>query len=74
VKTPAAEIAPPSQPQQPSPPSQQPPPQPQPREVQLNAPRDPAPEALQDNGADYDDDDAQTQVINGRPRHRRDLN
>ncbi len=24
-------------------------------------------------GADYDDDDAHTQVINGRPRHRRDL-
>ena len=36
-------------------------------------PRDPAPESVHENSADYDDDDAQTQVINGRPRHRRDL-
>jgi hypothetical protein len=38
-----------------------------------DSPRDPPPEAVHENGADYDDDDAQTQVINGRPRHRRDL-
>ena len=47
------------------------------REVPFNGPqdnpRDPAPQAVHENGADYDDDDAHTQVINGRPRHRRDL-
>jgi hypothetical protein len=30
-------------------------------------------EVPQDNGVHYDDDDARTQVINGGPRHRRDL-
>ncbi|MGZ5365579.1 MAG: hypothetical protein ACXWZR_18705 [Mycobacterium sp.] len=83
VKTPAAEIAPPPQP--PPPPREVPFNAPV-REVSFNGPlrevpfngpqdnpRDPAPEAVHENGADYDDDDAQTQVINGRPRHRRDL-
>jgi hypothetical protein len=40
------------------------------REMSFNELRE-APDA---NGADYDDDDAHTQVINGGPRHRRDLN
>ncbi|MBY0287364.1 MAG: hypothetical protein K2X52_09455 [Mycobacteriaceae bacterium] len=42
-----------------------------PREAQFNGP---APQdVVHDDGANYDDDEAHTQVINGRPRHRRDL-
>lgn len=46
-----------------------------PRAVQFNAPvpRDAPRPAPVENGAHYDDDEANTQVINGGPRHRRDL-
>lgn len=42
-----------------------------PREAKFNGPV--PQDVVNDNGADYDDDEAHTQVINGRPRHRRDL-
>lgn len=42
-----------------------------PREAQFNGPV--PQDVVHDNGGDYDDEDAHTQVINGRPRHRRDL-
>ena len=42
-----------------------------PREAKFSGPV--PKDVVQDNGADYDDDEAHTQVINGRPRHRRDL-
>ena len=48
-----------------------------PREAQYNAPQREMPfnsPAPVENGSDYDDDEAHTQVINGGPRHRRDLN
>jgi hypothetical protein len=49
------------------------------REAQYNAPQREMPynglqDVPQENGANYDDDEAHTQVINGGPRHRRDLN
>lgn len=69
AKAPAAESAPP-------PPPREAPPRKAPfnaplREVPFDGPA--AADVPKDNGADYDDDDAQTQVINGGPRHRRDL-
>jgi hypothetical protein len=42
-----------------------------PREAQFTGPV--PQDVVHDNSADYDDDEAHTQVINGRPRHRRDL-
>jgi hypothetical protein len=50
-----------------------------PREAQYSAPQREMPynglhDVPQENGANYDDDEAHTQVINGGPRHRRDLN
>jgi hypothetical protein len=64
--TPSGEIAPPRN----APPREAPRNAP-PREVPFNppVPRD----TPRDNGANYGDDEANTQVINGAPRHRRDL-
>lgn len=42
-----------------------------PREVPFNGPV--FQDVVHDDNANYDDDEAHTQVINGRPRHRRDL-
>ncbi|BBZ18563.1 hypothetical protein [Mycolicibacterium gadium] len=42
-----------------------------PREAQFNGPS--PQDVVHNDDTDYDDDEAHTQVINGRPRHRRDL-
>ncbi|MDG5481360.1 hypothetical protein [Mycolicibacterium gadium] len=42
-----------------------------PREAQFNGPV--PQDVVHNDDTDYDDDEAHTQVINGRPRHRRDL-
>ena len=86
LNAPAAEIAPPPREVARSAPPREMPFNAPPREVPFNAPlrevpfngpqdspRNPSSDVPHDNGADYDDDEANTQVINGRPRHRRDL-